>query len=75
MNTFSFSNGVTIDSSQIVSVESNQQTIQFPGGIGELARLLLGRPSALTIVLRDGSSVEINAGHTQLKIQNHENPV
>jgi hypothetical protein len=69
MNTLNFSNGVTIDSTHIVSVESNQQTIQLPGGIGELEHLLRGRPSALLIRLRDGSAVEINAGHARLNIQ------
>lgn len=72
MNTLSLSNGVTIDSTNIVSVESNQQMIQLPGGIGELEHLLQGRPSALSIRLRDGSAVAINAGHARLNIQVHE---
>ncbi len=69
MQTLTFSNGVTIDSAQIVSVESKQQVIQFPGDIGELEHMLHGRPSSLLIRLRDGSSVEINAGHARLNIQ------
>lgn len=31
--------------------------------------MLMGRPSTLTIRLRDGSVVEINAGHSRLSIQ------
>ena len=69
MATLTFSNGVKIDSTQIVSVESNQQVIQFPGDVGELQHMLMGRPSMLTIRLRDGSVVEINAGHSRLSIQ------
>lgn len=69
MQTLTFSNGVTVDSAQIISVESKQQVIQFPGDIGELEHMLHGRPSSLLIRLRDGSSVEINAGHSRLNIQ------
>lgn len=72
MSTLSFSNGVTVDSSNILRVESNQQSIEFPGGIGELEHLLLGRPSGLLIRLRDGSTVQINAGNAILKIQSKE---
>ncbi len=75
MKMLAFSNGVTVDSSEIVSVESNQQTIQFPGGIGEVKHLLLGRPSSLVIRLRDGSAVEIKAGRAQLTITEKEIPV
>ena len=69
MQTLSFSNGVTIDASQIVSINSNQQSIQFPGDIGELDHLLEGRPSGLQIRLRDGSTVEIQSGTSRLMIQ------
>jgi len=72
MNSITFSNGVIIDSSQILSVESNQQRIKFPGGIGELEHLLKGRPSGLMIHLRDGSAVEIKAGQTQLMIHTND---
>jgi hypothetical protein len=68
MQTISFSNGLTIDCSQIICIESNQQKIQFPGDIGELAHLLDGRPSGLLIRLRDGSTVDINAGNERLVI-------
>ncbi len=68
MQTISFSNGVTIDCAQIVCIESNQQKIMFPGDIGELAHLLDGRPSGLLIRLRDGSTVDINAGKKRLEI-------
>ncbi len=74
MNSLSFSNGVTVDTAQILSVESNQQTIPFPGGIGELEHMLQGRPSTLIIRLRDGSKVEISAGHARLSIQSAESP-
>lgn len=72
VKTLSFSNGVRIDASQIVTIESNQQTIQLPGGIGELEHLLQGRPAGLLIHLSDGSTVEINAGQTRLRIQQDE---
>ena len=72
MQTLSFSNGVTVDSSQIVSIESNQQSIQFPGDIGELDHLLDGRPSGLQIRLRDGSTVEIQSGTSRLMIQSQD---
>ncbi len=72
MTTLSFSNGVIIDASQIVSVDSNQQSIQFPGDIGELEHLLLGRPSSLIFRMRDGSVVEINAGSSQLRVQKQD---
>jgi hypothetical protein len=74
MQTLTFSNGVIIDSAQIISVESNQQTIQFPGGIGELKHLLDGRPSGLLVRLRDGSTVEINSGTSRLKIESDDSP-
>ena len=67
--TLSFSNGIAIDCSRIVSIESNQQQIMFPGGIGELSHLLDGRPSNLLIRLHDGSTVEIRAGTVRLQIQ------
>ena len=72
MQTLSFSNGVTIDSSQIVSIESNQQSILFPGESGELDHLLDGRPSGLQIRLRDGSTVEIQSGTSRLMIQSND---
>ena len=72
MKTLTFSNGVTIDTAQIISVESNQQTIPFPGQIGELQHMLQGRPSTLTVLLRDGSAVEIKAGRTKLGIRSDE---
>lgn len=65
----SFSNGVAVDYEQIVCVESNQQRIPFPGGVGELKHLLDGRPSNLRMHLRDGSIVEITAGTVRLQIQ------
>lgn len=68
MQTIAFSNGVTIDCDKIAHVESNQQKIQFPGDIGEMAHLLAGRPSGLLIRLRDGSTVEIKAGDQRLEI-------
>lgn len=64
----SFSNGVAIRCSQIVSIESTQQQISFPGSLGELSHLLEGRPSSLLVRLRDGSTVQVNAGHTYLQI-------
>lgn len=73
MKSIVFSNGVMIDSAQILSIESNQQTIKFPGGIGEVEHLLKGRPSGLSIQLRDGSAVEIKAGQTLLTIYASEN--
>ena len=69
MQKMTFSNGVTIDVAQIFSVESNQQRIEFPGHLGEVEHLLEGRPSSLLIRLRDGSTVEINAGTTRLRIE------
>lgn len=72
MKTLTFSNGVTIDSAQIISIDSNQQSIPFPGEIGELQHMLQGQPSILTIRLRDGSEVEIKAGHTKLGIRTDE---
>ena len=73
MKTLSFSNGVRIEASQIVSIGSNQQTIQIPEELGELEHLLQGRPSGLLIRLGDGSTVEINAGQSRLKIQKDDN--
>lgn len=64
----SFSNGVSIEYAKIVCIESNQQRIPFPGGIGEMAHLLDGRPSRLSVQLRDGSTVDINAGSVRLQI-------
>jgi hypothetical protein len=49
MKTLRFSNGVIIDATQIATIESNQQSINAPGAIGELQHLLKGRPSTLTI--------------------------
>ena len=74
MKLLSFSNGVTIDSSQIVSVESHRQIIRFPGEIGEVEHLLRGRPCSRVGRLHDGSVVEINAGHSQLKILSDQTP-
>jgi len=67
--TLTFSNGIAIECSQIVFIESNQQRIPFPGSAGELAHLLDGRPSNLLVRLRDGSTVNINAGTVRLQIQ------
>jgi hypothetical protein len=72
MQSLTFSNGVMVDSAQIIAIESNQQTIQFPGGIGELQHLLDGRPSSLLIRLRDGSTVEISSGTSRLKIESQD---
>jgi len=72
MQTLTFSNGVKIDTAQIISVESSQQTIELPGLIGELTHLLEGRPSGLLIRMRDGSTVEINAGNARLRIESSE---
>ena len=72
MNAICFSNGVIVDSSKIVCIESSQQTITFPGGIGEVEHLLKGRPSALVIHLRDSSVVEIKAGQSILTIHINE---
>lgn len=69
MKTLKFSNGVTVDAVEIVSVVSNRQTIHFPAEIGELQHLLDGRPSSLLLILKDGSSIEINAGNSRLKIE------
>lgn len=74
MNLLVFSNGVNIDATQIVKVESNQQTILFPGAIGELQHLFDGQPSSLLVHLRDGSSVEIKAGNTHLGMRRDEPP-
>jgi hypothetical protein len=65
----SFSNGIAIECSRIVCIESNQQQIPFPGSVGELTHLLDGRPSNLLVRLHDGSTVEINAGTVRLQIQ------
>jgi hypothetical protein len=69
MKTLKFSNGVTVDAMEIVSVVSNRQTIQFPAEIDELQHLLDGRPSSLLLILKDGSSIEINASNSRLKIE------
>lgn len=69
MQTLIFSNGVSIDAQQIIWIESNQQKIEFPGAEGEIRHLLDGQPSGLSIRLRDGSLVEINAGAKRLSIQ------
>lgn len=69
MQTLSFSNGITIETSQVMWIESNQQKIEFPGEINEVKRLLDGQPSGLLIRLRDGSTVEIKAGTTRLGIR------
>ena len=74
MKRLSFSNGVTIDSRQIVSVESKQQVVCFPSENDELEHMLRGRPSTLIVRLHDGSVVEIKAGHSQLQILSDETP-
>lgn len=69
MQMLKFSNGVMIDSAEILWIESNQQRIEFPGQIGELTHMLKGQPAGLLIRLRDGSVAEINAGAKRLGIQ------
>lgn len=73
MQKFRFSNGITIESPEVLWMESNQQKIEFPGELNEVKRLLDGQPSSLMIRLRDGSTVEIKAGATRLGIQTIEN--
>lgn len=52
--------GVFIELTQIVGVESSQQTIQYLGGTGELKLLPDGRPVGLLLRLRDRLTVETN---------------
>lgn len=72
MKLLRFSNGLSIDSSQIVTIESNQQSFGFPGAIGELEHLLQGRPGGLVVHLKDGSNVKIIAGQARLSITESE---
>lgn len=67
MKTLALSNGVTIDIAQLVTIVSNQQEIHFPDELNELQHLLDGRPSSLLLILRDGSTVKIDAGDRELK--------
>lgn len=69
MNNLSLSNGVMIDIAQLVTIVSNQQEIHCPDELNELQHLLDGRPSSLLLILRDGSTVKIDAGSSELKIE------
>ena len=69
MKWLTFSNGVVIDAEKIVTIVSNQQKIEFPAEISQLQHLLDGRPSSLTLILTDGSKIEIDAGNSRLKIE------